>query len=184
MHRQMVKVLFPLLVAVSSLPPFALAQRPDRSIAITPGEGYDLGQVGHEDRILGVAEIANQSPKSLTIRSIRSNCACYTVSAFAARTLLPGESTAVEFDLTFPRGKQLHNPVIYLLTDHKEEPMRYIVMKMSLITAEASSSPRPGHFQSGSNSPRCQTSDGHAPHWAIRLPAGGTLRFPQMRRFL
>ena len=106
------------------------AEASDVDIAIVPPT-YDLGQVGHDDRILGAAEIANRSHKPVTIRSVRSNCGCYKVSC-PPRDLLPGESATVEFDLTFPRGKELHNPVIYVLTDDKEKPMRTLQMKMSL----------------------------------------------------
>jgi len=108
----------------------ALAEASDLDIAIIPA-AYDLGQVGHDDRILGAAEIANRGHKPVTIRSVRSNCGCYKVSC-PPRDLLPGESATVEFDLTFPRGKELHNPVIYVLTDDKEKPMRTLQMKMSL----------------------------------------------------
>jgi hypothetical protein len=79
-------------------------------VTIIPSE-YNLGKVGHEDRVLGVARIVNEGKKTLTIRSVRSNCGCYRVSS-SVRSLLPGESAVVEFNLTFPRGKRLRNPII------------------------------------------------------------------------
>ena len=105
-------------------------QGSSQDIAIIPN-GHNLGQVGHADRILGLARITNVGPTPRTIRSVRSNCGCYKVSCTAG-TLRPGESAIINFDLTFPRGKEFHDPVIYILTDHKERPMRYIQMKMSL----------------------------------------------------
>ncbi len=119
-----------ILVGVFLAPHLLCAQGSSPDIAIIPN-GRNLGHVGHADRILGLARITNVGPTPRTIRSVRSNCGCYKVSC-AAGTLLPGESAIVNFDLTFPRGKELHDPVIYILTDDKERPMRYIPMKMSL----------------------------------------------------
>jgi len=130
MGRQYLTQLFLLLLALFLLCPFAGGEHSAPGIAIVPGE-YDLGEVGHGDRILGIATITNPGRQQCTIRSVRSNCACYKVPR-TARTLLPGESILVEFDLTFPEGKELYNPVIYFLTDDKEKPMRTLLMKMSL----------------------------------------------------
>ena len=90
---------------------------------------YEIGSVGSEDRVLGKFVLRNPGDGELVLRNIRRNCACYKI-AHSVNRLEPGESMTFTFDLTFPKGKRLHNAVFYILSNDREKPLRLFTVKL------------------------------------------------------
>jgi hypothetical protein len=98
------------------------------SEALRPAS-YEIGSVGSEDRVLGKFVLRNPGDGALVLRNVRRNCACYRI-AHSVKRLEPGESMTFTFDLTFPKGKRLHNAVFYILSNDREKPLRLFTVKL------------------------------------------------------
>ncbi len=92
---------------------------------------FEAGSVGYGDRLMARAGIKNIGNATLHIENVRSNCSCYKAS-LSRKSLQPGESADLLFDLTFPKDKTPRNAFFYVLSDDVKQRLRVFVVKLSV----------------------------------------------------
>jgi len=122
--------LAPLLVSTVFFPATVHSDASHKGDEPFQPSGYDIGNVGSDDCVLGKFTLRNTGDQQLVLRSVRRNCACYRVFQTVNR-LRPRESTILTFELTFPKGKRLRNAIFYILSSDREDPLRLFVVKLT-----------------------------------------------------
>ena len=112
--------------AQNSLAPLAPLAT-EKKAEVDDNFSWDFGKVKEGEVLKHDFVLKNESPKTLQINEVTTSCGC-TVSEVKKKTLLPGESTAVEVSF---KSKGYSGPVqqyVYVNTDSLDNPViKYII---------------------------------------------------------